>query len=177
MELDLQKDAGKIRRFIEKRIRNYPKYDNLGPGNDGDPISLISVGYSLEQTGYFALVFDTREDADNDGEWTLHIENGVNVLRLPKWCAAFGKRLQGDCIDVTLPDGKKRTLDDSDGSESVARLFGEIILEIMLSLRDSGAFNTLPLNPKAFFIIEEFDGLWGWPDYAKRKSLGRLRKK
>ncbi len=122
-------------------------------------------------------MIDTRPDADNDGEWTGHIEKEVNVLPFPKWQAAFEKLCDGGTVEVTLPSGNLKTLDDSDDNESVAKLFGEMILEIMLSLRDAGAFETLPLLPKAFFIIEEFDGSWGWPSYAKRKSLGRLRTK
>lgn len=176
MKLDLRKDAQKIRRFIEKRIRDYPKYENLGPGEDADPIALISLGYYLEQTGYFAMVIDTRPDADNDGEWTLHIENDVNVLAFPQWCAAFEELCEGGSVSVTLPNGKTRILDEADDTDSVARLFGETIREIVVSLRDAGAFDSLPLSPKAFFVIEEFDGHWGWPDYKKRKTLGRLRK-
>ena len=176
MKLDLQKDAQRIRRFIEKRVRDYPVYVNLGPGNDADPISLITLGYYLEQTGYFALVFDTRSDADNDGQWTLHIENEVNVLPFPKWCAAFEKLCDGGQVDVTLPNGEIRTLDNSDDNDTVAQMFGEIIRETMLSLREAGRFDKLPLSPNAFFSIEEFDGHWGWPSYEKRKTLGRLRK-
>lgn len=177
MKLDLQKDAQKIRRFVEKRIRDYPFYENLGPGNDADPIALMSLGYYLEQAGWFALVFDTRAAADNDGNWTLHIENDVNVLPLPKWCAAFEKLCDGGRVEVTLLNGKTRALDNSLDYESVAGIFGETIRETMLSLRDAGTLSALPLSPKAFFVIEEFDGHWGWPEYKKRKSLGRLRKK
>ena len=177
MKLDFQKDAKTIRSYIEQRIRDYPVYENLGPGADEDPIALISVGYYIEQSGYFALVFDTRPDADNDGQWTVHIENKVNVLKFPHWRAAFKKLCDGGAVDVKLPNGKQHTLDESDDNESVAKFFGELILDIMLSLRESGAFNQLPLSPAAFFIIEEFDGQWGWPEYKKRKTLGRLKKK
>jgi hypothetical protein len=94
MKLDLQKDAQKIGRYIQQRVRDYPVFINLGPGKDDDPISLVTLGYYVEQTGYLALVFDTRPDADNDGQWTLHIENDVNVIAFPKWLAAF-ERLCG----------------------------------------------------------------------------------
>jgi hypothetical protein len=57
----------------------------------------------------------------------------------------------------------------------VARLFGEMLRDLMLSLRDAGALEKLPLAPKAFFIVEEFDGQWGWPAYGKRKTLGSLK--
>jgi hypothetical protein len=177
MKLDLQKDEQKIRRFIEKRVGNYSRSKNRGPGKAGDPIALITLGYYLEQTGYFALVFDTRPNADNDGEWTLHIEDDVNVLPFPKWCAAFEKLCDGGSVDVTLPGGKMRTLDDTDDNASVAQLFGEMLRDTMFALRDAGTFDVLPLAPKAFFVIEEFDGHWGWPEYKKRKTLGRLKKK
>jgi hypothetical protein len=176
MKLDLQKDAQKIRRHIENRIRNYPVYENLGPGDDTHDVVLVTFGYYIEQTGYFAMVIDTRPEADSDGEWTLHIENDVNVIAFPKWCAAFEKLCDGGSVDVTMPDGTIRKLDESEDNESVAKLFGEMILEVVRALRDAGAFENLPLGPKAFLSIEEFDGNWGWPAYSKRKSLGRLRR-
>ncbi len=175
MKLDLQKDVRKIRRFLEKRIHDYPVYENLGPGDDADPIALITLGYYVEQSGYVALVFDTRPKADHDGQWTLHLENEVNVLPFPKWCAAFETLCDGGTVAVTLPEGATRVLDDSDDNESVAALFGETLRDLMLAARDEGVFASLPLAPKAFFVIEEFGGQWGWPDYDQRKKLGRLR--
>ena len=82
---------------------------------------------------------------------------------------------EGGSVAVTLPSGKTRTLGETDDNESVAQLFGEMLREIMIDLRDSQAFDELPLARKAFFIIEEFDGNWGWPDYKRRKTLGRLK--
>jgi hypothetical protein len=177
MKLDLKKDAEKIRRYISKRVSNYPIYENLGPGDDTDPIRLITLGYYTEQTGYFAFVIDTRADADGDGEWTQYIEEDVNVLAFPKWCAACEKLCHDGAVEVTLPNGTQKTLDESDDTESIAKLFGEMILELMLSLRDSGVFDGLPLASKAYFDIEEFDGNWGWPTNAKQKAQSRLKLK
>jgi len=177
MKLDLKKDVQKIRRYIKKRIKDYPVYENLGPGEDEDPIRLISLGYYLEQAGYFAMVFDTRPDADNDGEWTLHIENDTNVLPFPNWLAAFKHLCDEGTVTVTLPDEGTHTLDESDDNESVAMFFGEIIRDTMLALRDEGALSELPLDPKAFFIVEEFEGQLGWPEYKQRKEMGRLVRK
>jgi hypothetical protein len=177
MKLNLKQDAQKIRGFIAKRIADYPVYVNLGPGEDEDPISLVTFGYYVFQTGYFAMVFDTRPDADSDGNWTLHIENDTNVLEFPKWCSAYEKLCDGGSVDVILPNDAPRTLGSSDDEESVAKLFGEMILDIIQGLQKEHAFDVLPLTRNAFFIIEEFDGTWGWPKYEKRKSLGRIRKK
>lgn len=177
MQLDLRQDARKIRRYLERRIRDYPVSENLGPGEDADPIRLLTLGYALEQSAFVALVFDTRPKADNDGQWTLHIENNVNVLRFPKWEQAFAMLCDGGRVEVTLPDGSPHTLDENDDNESVAQLFGEMLRDTLLSLRDAGALTGLPLDPKAFGVIEEFYGNWGWPEYDERKKLGRLKAK
>lgn len=88
MRLNLQTDARKLRKYIERRIKDYPVYENLGPGEDDDPIALITVGFYAEQGGYVNLVFDTRPKAEVDGEWTVHIDNETNTLPFPKWFAA-----------------------------------------------------------------------------------------
>jgi len=107
----------------------------------------------------------------------LRIGSGITrSVAFPKWCAAFEKLCDGGSVDVTMPDGTIRKLDESEDNESVAKLFGEMILEVVKTLRDAEAFERLPLSPKAFFVIEEFAGNWGWPAYSKRKSPGRLRR-
>jgi hypothetical protein len=47
--------------------------------------------------------------------------------------------------------------------------------DAVVELRDRGDFGGLPLCADAFFVVEEFDGLWGWPAYEERRRLGRLR--
>ena len=68
MKLDLVKDEKQLRKYILQRIKDFPDYENYGPGEDDAEIQLITLGYYLEQTGYFTLVFDTRPDADCDGQ-------------------------------------------------------------------------------------------------------------
>lgn len=176
MKLDLQADQRKLRRYIEKRIRDYPVYVNLGPGEDDDPIGLITVGFYAEQGGYVNLVFDTRPDADSDGEWTVHLNNDTNTLPFPKWLSAYDALSDGKPVSIVRHDGSTATLQDSDGDEGVNRVFGEMILDLMLKLRDDGTLAKLPLAPKAFMLIEEFDGRYGWPDYKNRRKLGRIGK-
>jgi hypothetical protein len=107
----------------------------------------------MTQTGYVAIVFDTRPGADSDGEWTRHIDNAENVLRFPHWPTALAA--------------------DPANGETVVRV-GEMIRDTIVELRDRGDFASLPLRADAFFVVEEFDGAWGWPPYEGRRRLGRL---
>jgi hypothetical protein len=176
MRLDLQADQRKLRRYIERRIRDYPVYVNLGPGDDGDPIGLVTVGFYAEQGGYVNLVFDTRPDAEVDGQWTVHIDNDTNTLAFPKWLSAYEAICNGETVSVTRHDGSAATLQDSDGDEGVNRIFGEMIVDLMLQLRDDGTLAKLPLAPKAFLVVEEFDGRYFWPTHKTRKTKGRILK-
>lgn len=172
MKVDLAKDQQKIRRYILQRIKDYPVYINIGPGEDEDPIQLITLGYYLEQTGYFALVFDTRTNADNDGQWTLHIEDPT-MLHFPKWCSLLERWYEGETSELVLPDGTSCQINqESHTHESIAQIVGEMLRDTMIRLRDEGALQDLPLGKDAFLIVEEFDGHWGWPKtYKTRKQV------
>jgi hypothetical protein len=176
MKINLQSDQRKLRRYIEQRIRNYPKYENLGPGEDDDPIGLITAGFYAEQSGYVSLIFDTRKDAEVDGEWTGYIENDTNILEFPKWLAAYDAICDDKKVFVTRHDGLETTLQDFDGDEGVNRVFGEMIVDTMVRLRDDGTLSQLPLTPKAFMVVEEFDDRFFWPPYNSPKAKGRIKK-
>lgn len=79
LKLDLQRDQQKVRRYFERRIRDYSVHINLGPGEDEDPISLITIGFYASQGGYVSLIFDTRPNAGPhngfDGEWTQYLDH------------------------------------------------------------------------------------------------------
>lgn len=177
MTLNLQADSQAIRDYIEERIRNYSVGKNGGPGDGKNPIGLITAGYSFEQSGNVHVVFDTRPDADSDGQWTNHLGTKANTLGFPAWLNAFEHLCDEGSVTVTMPNGEERVLDESADSEIVARMFGELLRDVMVSLRNAGAFAKLPLAPEAFFVVEDFDGQYGWPGYEKRKTLGSLSPK
>ena len=54
MKLDLRKDQKTIAKHIAERVRDYPMYVNNGPGEDEDPISLITLGFAFDQSGWIA---------------------------------------------------------------------------------------------------------------------------
>ena len=113
MKINLKNDARKIYNHIKRRVKDYPKNINPGPGEDEDPISQITLGYSVDQSGWIALVFDTRPGAEPDGEWNSYIEE--NMLEFTSWSEAIDALFdENEPIELTLPDGKKQTLGEDD---------------------------------------------------------------
>ena len=98
------------------------------------------------------------------------------MLPFPKWVAAYEAIWDGKTINVTRHDGSTCTLQDSSGDEAVNAVFGEMLLAVMSELRDDGTLAKLPLAPKAFMVIEEFDGRYFWPTYETRKTKGRIQR-
>ncbi|MCC9600552.1 hypothetical protein LOC67_08265 [Stieleria sp. JC731] len=174
MKLNLKKDRVTLRKYIEKRIRDYPVYENLGPGDDEAAIALLTVGYYAAQGGYVNLVFDTREQAEVDGEWTVHIDNETSTCPFPKWNAACEAIYEGNAVVVTKHDGTEVKFPDADDEETIQAVFGDMIVDLITELRDDGTLSKLPLAPNAFMVVEEFDGQFLFPTYETRKTAGRI---
>ena len=51
MELDLRKDYQTLKNHLLQRIRDYSGNTNEGPGEEDDPIGLITFGYQCDQAG------------------------------------------------------------------------------------------------------------------------------
>ena len=167
MKLNLQKDSQKVRKYIERRIKDYPHYVNVGPGDDDDPIRLITLGYYAEQGGYVALVFDTRPDAEVDGQWTVHLDE-TTMLELPKGCDFYEQACEGKQVVFVSYGGTEEVLQfpiededdllDDKSLEQLNAVFGEMLTRLMHDLRDDGTLAKLPLAKRAFMVVEEFDG-------------------
>ncbi len=175
MKVDLVKDQKKIRRYILQRIQEYAIYENDGPGEDDALIQLVTLGYYLEQTGYFALVFDTRPDANIDGEWTVHINEETTMLHFPKWCSLIDAWYANKPSELVLLDGTSLRVDQKTHTHgSIAQVIGEMLRDTMIQLRDDGSLEPLPLADDAFLSVEEFDDHWGWPQTHKPSEQVKL---
>ncbi len=174
MKLDLAKDKEKLRRYILKRIKDYPFYVNEGPGEDDDPIQAIMLGFDAEQGGHIYLVFDTRPGRNLDGNWTLYIEE-LNIHHFPKWCDFYQKARGGKAVTLVIDDGTVKKLNDNDSVEDkLDTYFGEMLRRLMSELRDDGSLSELPLREDAYFMIEEFDGRYFWPEIDSITTKGRI---
>ena len=130
----------------------------------------LTLGYQVSQAGWVALVFDTRPDAEPDGEWQSYIEE--NRLEFPSWLEAVDALWDdGELIELVLPNGKRKKLGEDD---DLAEPIGEMLKGVLLLARKDKCFDDLPLAKKSSMGIEDHDGAYGWPDYDKRFKDGRL---
>ena len=175
MQLDFQKDRRKLRKYVLLRVDEYPVYVNDGPGEDDALIELVTLGYSVDR-GCFALVFDTRRDADIDGAWTLHRNEHTTMASFPNWTAVIDAFCDGKPIKLVV--GNKRKSQVLDSEEAIAAAFGEFIRDMMIELRDEGALDSLPLSKNARLSVEEFEGHWEWPqgtDFRLRSDSANVK--
>ena len=168
MKLDLRQDFEEIYSYLLRRVRTYDAVVNAqqNPGDGDSPITYIELGYECNQSGWVALVFDTRPDAEPDGEWTGYIDE--TIFERPKWLKACGLLNADGAVELVLPDGTIRTF-ASDWDESEYRtVFGEMLKGVLLKARDEGVLKSLPLAEPCHIGVEDFDGAYGWPQYEDR---------
>lgn len=162
VEINLKNDALRISKYIAKRCEEYSVYVNAGPGRDEDPIRQVTLGFGIDQAGWVVLVFDTRPDAQFDGEWQGFIEQ--NEESFPDWTKALDQMLEGESLEVTPLKGRKKIFTGDNEFEEVAAPFGEMCRDLLMSSRKIGLFDKLPLAADCRLSVEEHEGNYGWDD-------------
>jgi hypothetical protein len=172
MKIDLQKDAVVLAKSIADRVTDYPVYVNAGPGKDEDQITLITLGYQFDQAGWVALVFDTRPDAQVDGEWQFYIKE--NVVPFDRWFKAFDNMVdRRSKLSITLHNGKIRSFTADSEQDDVAECF-RLMCRAALQKAKSGVFKKLPLAKDCRLSVEDHDGFYGWTSGKKVKDLRQI---
>jgi hypothetical protein len=161
MKLDLRRDFKEIYAHLVARVRNFKPDSNDGPGDPG-PVKMIEVGFEYSQCGWLAVVFDTRPNAEPDGEWTGHIDG--NAIERPHWLEAGEAHMEGP-ITLVHWDGTRKELP---ASTELAELLGELIKAVLLKARADGVFVKLPKAPGCELGVEHLEGYYGWPAYEDR---------
>ena len=151
MKLDLRKDRAKLLKHVNERVKDYPVYINMGPGKDEDPIKLVTFGYEFDQGGWVCLVFDTRSNADTDGQWTVHLEE---LIEFSHWHEAISALQDGTTLSITLPNGKTKTIKEHD-DDVVSSIFGMMLASI---LKESKSLAKLPMAHGCRLNVEDFTG-------------------
>jgi hypothetical protein len=165
MKLDLRKDFDDIYAHVVNRVQTFDPSTNAGPGDGTSPIAMIEFGFQCEQDGWVALVFDTRPDAEPDGEWNSFIDE--NLFERRHWQEAL-MALETESVDVILPDGGKRKITGETEFEEFVALFGELLKGVLIKARADGVFNSMPKAKKCHLGVEEQEGCFGWPAYEDR---------
>jgi hypothetical protein len=166
MKIDLRKDKKTISSFIKKRISAFSPQSDPCIGN-GSNVHQINFGYSVDQAGFFALVFDTREDANTDGEWNNALEDDNSFIDMLHWSDAYD-RLVDMPIIVIDHQGQPRECSESAESCDFNQLVGEMLLALLMDAKQQGWFKTLPVASTCHIAIEDQLGGWGWPEYDDR---------
>jgi len=164
-KLDLRKDFNEIYKHVVKRVRTFDPSKNAGPGEGSSPVHMIDVGFQCEQDGWVVLIFDTRPDAQPDGEWNSFIDK--NLFRRQHWQEAL-LALEDGSVEVLLPDGKKRKITGETEFEDFVALFGDLLKGVLLKARADGVFKSLPKAEECHMGVEEQEGRYGWPAFEDR---------
>lgn len=172
LTLDLREERTAIQEYIESRVAGFDAESNYGPG-EGDLISAMTLGYDFAQGAWVAMIFDTREVSDQDGEWTTFLHEGSLLFR-EKWPFLCEALCEDQEVVVTKLDGTTQTFSGPDDADNVSNLLGELMLSLIREARTKGLLGTLPTAEKCYLSVEDFNGGWGWPEYEKRESDGRL---
>ena len=161
MRLDLRRDFADVSAHLAARVRDFDPATNDGPGDPG-PVRMIEVGFEYSQAGWVAVVFDTRPDAEPDGEWTAHVEGGE--LERPHWLQA-SEANRGGPITLVQLDGSETVLPA--GTE-LAEPLGGLLKAVLLKARADGLFAGLPKAVGCELGVEHQEGAYGWPEYDAR---------
>ena len=118
MCIDFRNDYEVISKYIRQRFKDYSELSDIGLGTKGFDISLIHLGYDIEESSWISVVFDRRSNAISDGEWTKIIV--PNSLSLGHWSVAWDKAYEeGSNLIITdlagnrlefLPDAEEEII-------------------------------------------------------------------
>jgi hypothetical protein len=165
MILDHRKDFQEIYAHLVERVKAFDGSTNQGPGDGDSPGAMIDFGFQCDQAGWVVLVFDTRPDAELDGEWNSFIEE--NLFERPHWQEAF-ESLDSGPVSVLLPDGTMRTITSETEFDDFVALFGDLLKGVLMKALTDGIFTALPKSTECHLGVQEQSGDYGWPNHEDR---------
>ncbi|EDM25663.1 hypothetical protein LNTAR_12977 [Lentisphaera araneosa HTCC2155] len=175
-EINLKTDYQTIYNYIKEKVE---QYSDPQMGNSSDPIKIIHLGFQFEQEGWFTLVFDTRPNAEPDGEWTTNFYE--SILNLSHWSKTIDEHCENDIpFKVTILDGQNIIFDGIDHEDdeeidtNIVNHIGNMIIKIMKEAMNNGVFNQLKFATNPTFGVEEINGEFGWPAYDQRLIQGKI---
>jgi len=160
MLIDIRKDLPDFHAYLTERIKAH---------SAEKPVSQIQFGFEFGQSNYVVLVFDTRPDAEPDGEWTNEIDtmidNGTALMR-PNW-PIWHELPEGERVSFIDISGKEiDVLNDPDNL--ICGTIGDALKQVFLTARAEGVFKNLPKHPRCELAVENIEGYYGWPKYEDR---------
>jgi hypothetical protein len=128
-------------------------------------VGRIDFGFEFGQGNELWLVFDTRPDAEPDGQWTSQIEK-IKSLPRPEW-PIWHELPDDEVVFFINKDGKKINV-MSNPDTKVCKIVGEAMKYALIEAREAGEFQRLPKATRCELGVENMEGYYGWPKYEDR---------
>lgn len=163
MIIDIRKDVPDFLAYIRRRVAEHVAASKKL--KKPKLVTRIDFGFEFGQGNELWLVFDTRPDAEPDGEWTLQVGK-VAALARPKWPiwhelpdeeVVFFIDLKGEKVNVMKSPDKK-----------ICKIVGEAMKHALMEAREAGEFARLPKAERCEIGVENMEGYYGWPKYEDR---------
>lgn len=163
MIVDIRKDVPDFLAYIRERVANHVAASKKS--KKSEPVTRIDFGFEFGQGNELWLVFDTRPDAEPDGQWTMQCGK-IRELKRPDW--PIWHELPDDEIVyfINLKGKKVNVMDNPD--EQICEIVGDAMKHALLTARDEGAFNSLTRAERCELGVENMEGFYGWPIYENR---------
>jgi bifunctional DNA-binding transcriptional regulator/antitoxin component of YhaV-PrlF toxin-antitoxin module len=163
MIVDIRQDVPDFLAYIRKRVGEHLATSKKL--KKPEQVTRIDFGFEFGQGNELWLVFDTRPDAEPDGEWTVQVGK-VAELKRPQWPiwhelpddeVVFFIDLNGEQINVMKSPDKK-----------ICKIVGDAMKHALIEAREAGVFERLPKSERCELGVENMEGFYGWPKYKDR---------
>jgi hypothetical protein len=134
------------------------------PHKQPELVRRIDFGFEFGQANWVALVFDTRENAEPDGEWSMNIDE--ILLNRPKWPIWHKLPDEEHVYFIDLTGKKVDVMGNPD--EMICGIVGEALRHVLLTARDQGIFKPLSKAERCELGVENLEGYFGWPKHEDR---------
>lgn len=162
MVIDIRDDIPEFEKYVARRVSEHMAAAKKL--KKPRPVSRIDFGFEFGQANWVALVFDTRKDAEPDGEWSSDIDD--ILLERPEW--PIWDELPDDAkVEFIDLKGKKINV-MKDPDEMICKIIGDALKHVLIAARDNGVFKPLVKTEKCELGVENLEGFYGWPAYEKR---------
>lgn len=162
MVIDIRDDIPEFEKYVARRVADY--IASAKEQKKPKPVSRIDFGFEFGQANWVALVFDTRKDAEPDGEWSSDVHD--ILFERPKW--PIWHELPDDAtVDFVDIKGKKVNVMKSP-DKTICKIIGDALKHVLITARDTGVFKQLVKTEKCELGVENLEGYFGWPAYEKR---------
>ena len=163
MVIDIRQDVPDFLAYIRKRVAEQVAASKKL--KKPKPVTQIDFGFEFGQGNELWLVFDTRPDAQPDGEWTLQLDK-VTALKRPKW-PIWDELPDGEVVFFIDLNGEKVNVMKSP-DKKICKIVGDAMKHTLMEAREAGLFKPLSKAEHCEMGVENMEGFYGWPKYKDR---------